>query len=81
LHLPAGRARHEQRSPSTEFSLAAFSQLHCSADCLPQEQVACWAVIVEGMGQREVEDRKWRRMVWERRVTREGGLREEGTMS
>ena len=44
LHWPAGRERHEQRSPSTEFSVLALSQLHWSADCLPQEQVACWAM-------------------------------------
>jgi len=43
LHWPAGRDLHEQRAPSTEFSVVAFSQLHSRADCLPQEQVACWA--------------------------------------
>jgi hypothetical protein len=45
LQWAAGRARHEQRSPSTEFSVLALSQLHCRAGCLPQEQVACWAVV------------------------------------
>jgi hypothetical protein len=45
VHWPAGRARQEQRAPSTEFSVPAFSQSQCSAGCLPQEQVACWAAV------------------------------------
>ncbi len=53
LHWPAGRDWHEQRAPSTEFSVLAFSQLHWRADCLPQEQVACWAEVgEEGEGMR-----------------------------
>lgn len=44
MHSPAGLARHEQRGPSTAFSLAALSQLQCRADCLPHEQVACFAI-------------------------------------
>lgn len=43
VHCPAGRARHEQRGPSTAFSEVALSQVQCRADCLPQEQVACLA--------------------------------------
>lgn len=43
LHSPAGRARHEQRAPVISFSVVALSQLQLSADCLPQEQVACLA--------------------------------------
>ena len=43
VHCPAGRARHEQRGPSTAFSELALSQVQCRADCLPQEQVACLA--------------------------------------
>lgn len=44
VHSPAGRARHEQRGPETEFSVAALSQLQWRADSLPQEHVACFAV-------------------------------------
>jgi len=44
VHCPAGRARHEQRGPSTLFSAAALSQVQWRADCLPHEQVACLAV-------------------------------------
>lgn len=43
VHSPAGLARQEQRGPSIAFSLAALSQVQWSADCLPHEQVACWA--------------------------------------
>lgn len=46
VHCPAGRARHEQRGPSTAFSELALSQVQCRADCLPQEQVACLAEVV-----------------------------------
>lgn len=45
VHWPAGRARHEQRAPSTAFSEEALSHVQWRADCLPQEQVACLAVI------------------------------------
>lgn len=45
VHSPAGRARHEQRGPVTLFSAVAFSQLQWRADCLPQEHLACWAVM------------------------------------
>lgn len=34
---------HEHRAPSTLFSVAAFSQLQCSADCLPHEHMASFA--------------------------------------
>lgn len=43
VHLPTGRAPHEQVGPVTEFSWGARSQVQCWADCLPQVQVACWA--------------------------------------
>lgn len=35
--------RHEHRAPATVFSVEALLQLQARADCLPQEQVACWA--------------------------------------
>ena len=35
--------RHEHLAPATVFSVVAFSQVQARADCLPQEQVACWA--------------------------------------
>lgn len=44
VHSPAGRARHEQRGPVISFSVAFLSQEQWRADCLPQEQVAFWAV-------------------------------------
>lgn len=44
VHLPTGREPHEQVGPVTEFSWAARSQVQFWADCLPQVQVACWAV-------------------------------------
>jgi len=43
VHWPAGRARQEQRAPSTAFSEDDLSHVQCRADCLPQEQVACLA--------------------------------------
>ena len=43
VHSPAGRARHEHRGPWTVFSVVDLAQLQLRADCLPQEQVACWA--------------------------------------
>ena len=46
VHSPAGRARHEQRGPSTAFSVDALEQLQCRADCLPQEHLACWAMVI-----------------------------------
>ena len=45
VHWPAGRARHEHRAPLSEFSVAALWQVQWSADWLPQEQVACLAVV------------------------------------
>lgn len=45
VHSPAGRARHEQRGPSTAFSLGALSQLQWRACVFPHEQVACLAVV------------------------------------
>lgn len=44
VHLPTGRDPHEHVGPETAFSSAAREQLQFWADCLPQEQVACWAV-------------------------------------
>lgn len=44
VHSPAGRARHEHRGPWTLFSVVDLAQLQLRADCLPQEQVACWAL-------------------------------------
>jgi hypothetical protein len=43
VHCPAGRARQEQRAPSTAFSDDALSHVQWRADCLPHEQVACLA--------------------------------------
>lgn len=43
VHSPAALARHEHRAPATVFSVEALLQLQARADCLPQEQVACWA--------------------------------------
>ena len=34
---------HEHLAPTTLFSVAAFSQLQFSADCFPQEHLACEA--------------------------------------
>jgi hypothetical protein len=38
-----GNVLHEQRAPSTLFSVWAFSQLQWRADCLPQEHLASLA--------------------------------------
>lgn len=48
VHSPTGRALHEQRGPATAFSEAALLQVQWRADCLPQEQVACWAEEKDG---------------------------------
>lgn len=45
VHSPAGRARHEHRGPSTAFSFGALSQVQWRALVLPQEQVACLAIV------------------------------------
>ena len=44
LEVAAGNGealRHEHRGPARTFSVAAFSQVHFNAVCLPQEQRAC----------------------------------------
>ena len=56
VHSPAGRARHEQRAPSTLFSVFALLQLHAMAGCLPQEQVAFfWQLQLPGVRPQQVE--------------------------
>jgi hypothetical protein len=45
VHCPAGRARHEHRAPVRVFSVEALLQLQLRADCWPQEQVACLAMM------------------------------------
>lgn len=39
----AGHSLQEQRAPPVVFSVWAFSQLQCIADCLPHEHLASFA--------------------------------------
>ncbi|WP_213031823.1 hypothetical protein, partial [Acinetobacter baumannii] len=43
LHASSARFPQAHAEEGSLFSTAALSQVHCSAGCFPQEQVASWA--------------------------------------
>lgn len=61
--------RQEHRAPATLFSVAAFSQVHLRADCLPQEHLA-WAAQTQDSPERPQQVLgagmvRWGNLVWD----------------